>query len=80
MYQAAPVRNFLIENRDGPSPGSGQDKWLYWGLIHIIESRLDSLAKTTSGKFIIKYLYTPEQMRLAHDILDRDPKTNFFAK
>lgn len=72
MYQAAPVRNFLIENRDG--------KWIYWGLIHIIESRLDSLAKTTSGKFIITYLYTPEQMRIAHDLLDRDPKTNFFAK
>jgi len=27
-YQQAPIRNFLVENRNG--------KWIYWGLIHIL--------------------------------------------
>jgi len=28
MYHTPPVRNFLVENKNG--------KWLYWGLVHII--------------------------------------------
>ncbi len=69
VYQAPPVRNFLIENYDG--------KWIYWGLIHIIEVRLDYINKTTSGKFKIIHIYSPEEMKMAHDMLDRNPETRF---
>ena len=31
LYKVPPVRNFLVENIDG--------KWLYWGLIHILETK-----------------------------------------
>ena len=33
MYKVPPVRNFLVENRDG--------KWIYWGLVHILEVHHD---------------------------------------
>lgn len=70
VYKAPPVRNFLVENRDG--------KWLYWGLIHIVEITNDYLNNSTSGKFKIIYLYTPEEMKLVHQVVDRNPKTEFF--
>jgi len=69
MYQSPPVRNFLVENRDG--------KWIYWGLIHVIETNYDYANQVTSGKFKIIYLYTPEEMSRAHDLIDRNPKTKF---
>lgn len=68
-YQPVPIRNFLVENRDG--------KWLYWGLVHILEVKHDYVTKTTSGKFKIIYIYTPEEMKKAHDIIDRNPETRF---
>jgi hypothetical protein len=67
VYHAPPVRNFLVENRNG--------KWIYWGLVHIIETHHDYLNKKTSGKFKIIYLYTPQEMAMAHDMIDRSPKT-----
>lgn len=63
VYQQAPVRNFLVENREG--------KWAYWGLVHVLEVTHDYLAQTTSGKFKIVYIYTPEEMDKAHDMIDR---------
>ncbi len=69
IYQAPPVRNFLVENRDG--------KWIYWGLVHITEVIHDYDQKTTSGKFKIVYIYTPEEMAKAHDLIDRNPTTRF---
>ncbi len=70
IYQSPPIRNFLVENIDG--------KWLYWGLVHIIEITHDNVNQTTSGKFKIIYIYTPEEMKQAHNIIDRNPETNFF--
>lgn len=67
LYQQPPVRNFLVENRDG--------KWLYWGLIHILEIHHDYENKTTSGKFKIIYIYPPDDMSKAHDLIDRNPDT-----
>ena len=69
LYQAPPVRNFLVENRDG--------KWIYWGLIHITEIRHDYVSKTTSGSFKLIYIYTPEEMAKAHELIDRNPKTQY---
>jgi hypothetical protein len=69
LFQQAPVRNFLAENRDG--------KWIYWGLVHILEVTHDHVKQTTSGKFKIVYIYTPQEMLKAYDIMDRRPETKF---
>src|SRR3990167_11393637 len=54
IYKAPPVRNFLVENKDG--------KWLYWGLVHILEVTNDYERQLTSGKFKIIYIYSSEEM------------------
>lgn len=72
VYHRPPIRNFLVENIDG--------KWLYWGLIHIIEVKHDYLNNTTSGKYKIIYINTPEEMNIAHKLIDRNNETNYFKK
>jgi len=69
IYHRPPVRNFLVENIDG--------KWLYWGLIHIIEIHHDYIKNTTSGKYKIIYINTPEEMKHAHNIIDRNESTKY---
>ena len=69
LYKVPPVRNFLVENIDG--------KWLYWGLIHILEVNHDYIKKTTSGKFKIIYINKPEEMEMAHNLIDRNAGTFF---
>lgn len=69
VYQQPPVRNFLVQNIDG--------KWLYWGLVHVIEVTQDTVKQTTSGKFKIIYIYTPEEMKYAHRLIDRNKETDF---
>lgn len=69
LYKVPPVRNFLVENIDG--------KWLYWGLIHILETKQDYVNKTTSGKFKIIYINKPEEMEMAHNLIDRNKDTFF---
>ena len=71
IYHAPPVRNFFVENKDG--------KWIYWGLVHILEAVHNYETKTTSGKFKIIYIYTPEEMLKAHDLIDRNDLTRFFT-
>ncbi|EKD43729.1 MAG: hypothetical protein ACD_72C00153G0001 [uncultured bacterium] len=63
IYQLPPIRNFLVHNIDG--------KWLYWGLIRVIEITHDNINQATSGKFEITYIYTPEEMEQAYKIVDR---------
>ena len=72
FYQAPPTRNFLIENRDG--------KWLYWGLVHILELHLDYVNQIASGKFKIIYINTPEEMKQAYQLIDQREGMNFFEK
>ncbi len=69
VYQLPPVRNFLVQNIDG--------KWLYWGLIHVLETVHDNVRQTTSGKFRIIHIYSPEEMASAHRLIDRNKKTDF---
>lgn len=69
-YQVPPVRNFLVENKNG--------KWLYWGLVHILEINHDYQNQTTSGKFKIVQIYSPNEMEKAHSLIDRNERTNFF--
>jgi len=68
-YHMPPVRNFLVENIDG--------KWLYWGMIHITEVKHDYINKTTSGKFKIIYINKPDEMEMAHNLIDRNKDTFF---
>ena len=70
VYHAPPVRNFLVENREG--------KWIYWGLCEILSVTHDDQKQTTSGTFRITYIYTPDEMHQAHALIDRNPKTEFF--
>lgn len=72
IYKLPPVRNFLVENRDG--------KWIYWGLVHILETTCDYVNKTTSGKFKIIYINTPEEMKQAHKLIDRVEETQYFEE
>lgn len=71
IYHAPPVRNFLVENVGG--------KWIYWGLVHILEITHDYTNKMTSGKFVIIYLNTPEEMKQAHHLIDQNRDTAYFA-
>lgn len=71
VYQAPPVRNFLVHNVNG--------KWIYWGLVHIIETTTNNSENVTSGKFKIIYIYTPEEMRMAHKLIDRNRETDYFG-
>lgn len=70
LYHAPPVRNFLVENRNG--------KWIYWGLIHMLEVTHDMVKKTTSGKFKLIYINLPEEMKAAHALIDRNEATSYF--
>lgn len=70
-YQQPPVRNFLVENKGG--------KWIYWGLVHILEVTHDYQRKITSGKYKIIYINTPEEMKKAFELIDRNPDTNYFV-
>lgn len=70
LYHAPPVRNFLVENRNG--------KWIYWGLIHMVEVTHDMVKKTTSGKFRLVYINLPEEMKKAHTLIDRNEATSYF--
>lgn len=71
IYKVPPTRNFFVESKDG--------KWIYWGLIHVLEITTDYINKTTSGKFRIIYINTPEEMKKAYELIDRRPGKDFFA-
>ncbi|MDO8581756.1 MAG: hypothetical protein Q7S16_02675 [bacterium] len=71
VYHTPPVRNFLVENRGG--------KWIYWGLCEILSVTHDNKKQITSGTFRVLYIYTPDEMKQAHALIDRNPKTQFFT-
>ncbi len=70
VYQQPPVRNFLVENRDG--------KWIYWGQCFILEIVHDYEKQETSGKFTVVGVNTPKQMKQAFGFLDRNPERDYF--
>jgi hypothetical protein len=71
IYKIPPVRNFLVENKNG--------KWIYWGLVHILETTCDYVNKTTSGKFKIIRINSSEEMKNAFELIDMRPEMNYFA-
>ncbi len=71
IYHTPPVRNFFAQNIN--------DKWIYWGLVHILEVTHDYLHKTTSGKFKIIYINTPEEMKQVFKLTDQRPEFDYFS-
>ena len=71
IYKLPPVRNFLAQNING--------KWLYWGLIHILEVSHNNIKQTTSGKFKIIHIYSPDEMQYAHKLIDRNKDTDLLG-
>lgn len=61
VFHSSPVGVFFAQNID--------DIWLYWGLVEIQELYLDMVEKTTSGKYKIVKIFTPEEMKQAEEIL-----------
>lgn len=57
LFHPVPTRVFLVQNLGG--------KWIYWGHVLILEQTINSETKTTSGKFKITKIYSPEYMKLA---------------
>ena len=70
VYHRPPVRNFLVQDIGG--------KWLYWGLVHIVSIEHDYEKEETSGTFKIIHINSPEEMKQAFQIVDRNPNTNYF--
>jgi len=55
LFHPAPCRVFLVHNIDG--------KWLYWGHCQVVEQTIHSESKSTSGKFAITKIYSPEHQK-----------------
>ena len=70
IYHIPPVRNFLVENKQG--------KWIYWGLVHILSVSHNYVDKTTGGKFKIIHIYSPDEMKTAHRLIDRNKDSQYF--
>lgn len=71
VFQAPPVRNFFVQNIN--------EKWVYWGLVHILSIQHDYLAKTTSGTFKIIRLFSPTEMQQAFSLIDERSEFNGLA-
>src|SRR3989338_8085392 len=69
LFHPAPTRVFLVHKIDG--------KWLYWGHALILEQTIHAEIKTTTGKFKIIKIYTPEHQRAmsTHEV---SPGNEFF--
>lgn len=71
VYHRPPVRNFLVEYIDG--------KWLYWGLCHILSIQHDYVKEETGGTFEIIHINSPEEMKQAFNLIDRNAELDYFA-
>lgn len=70
-YQQTPTRVFLAQNIDG--------KWVYWGKVAVLEVTHDYVAQTTSGRYKITALISPDEMKQAFDLVDGRKEMNYFG-
>ena len=71
IYKSPPVRNFLVEDIGG--------KWVYWGLCYITEITHNYVSQTTSGKYKIIQLNSPENMKKMFELTHYNkPEQNYF--
>lgn len=71
VYKLPPVRNFLVEDLD--------EKWVYWGLCHVLEVRHDYISRATSGLYTITHLNSPAEMQAAFALIDRVWGNDWFS-
>ena len=69
IYPIPPTRCFLAHNIN--------DKWLFWGECHIISQTINGINKTTSGKFVITKIYSPQYQKLKTINESREGKSYF---
>lgn len=73
VFHGAPIGVFLVQ--------SINDKWLYWGHAEILEVTHHFDTQTTSGKFRITKIFTPDEMKQAEKIAHRvDPSSTYFSE
>lgn len=70
IFVVTPVRVFLVENIEG--------KWVYWGLINILNIQIDYINRVTSGSFKIIKINTVEEMQQTFNLVDGNFYTNYF--
>ena len=70
LFNIPPCRTLLVQNIN--------EKWLCWGYCDIIEQTINSKENTTSGKFVITKIYSPERMKIANDEDVKRGKEFFF--
>jgi hypothetical protein len=72
VFQAPPVRTFLVEDYNG--------KWIYWGLCYILSLHLNYETQETSGTYKIIRLNSPEEMKQMFTITHfNHPEENYFT-
>jgi hypothetical protein len=72
IFKIPPLRNFLVENRDG--------KWVCWGRCVIVELRHDNINETTSGKFKIIRIFSPAEMKQIEQFTVTDKEQRWFDR
>lgn len=70
IFHSPPVRVFFAQNI--------KDKWIYWGLVHILELNWNCVKRVTSGKFKIIHIFPPDKMEEMYNLTDRRPEKNYF--
>jgi hypothetical protein len=70
-FQQPPTANFLVQNYQGTH--------IYWGLIFMLWVTHDYANDLTSGRYRLHTLYTPEQMRLAPELVGLERHVDYFS-
>lgn len=70
-FQQPPTTNFLVQNYQGTH--------IYWGLILMLSVTHDYVGNLTSGRYHLHTLYTPEQMKLAPDLVGLQTQLDYFS-
>ena len=76
VFQQPPVRCSFIQN----IKVNGVEKWIYWGTCVITETMHDNINQTTSGKFEIVTIHTPEEMKTFFKLRDGRKGFDYFDK
>lgn len=70
IFHSPPTRVFWAHNID--------NRWLYWGLVEILELNLDLVNITTAGKYRIIKIFTLAEMKPAEHILRPPAESTYF--
>ena len=74
VFQQPPIRCSFVQS----IKVNNIEKWIYWGMCVITETTHDNINKTTSGKFEIVTLHTPEEMKTYFKLRDGREDFDYF--